>query len=36
MLVNSLSFKKFPQRKKAASFNMVGVMQKLQESGAKD
>jgi arylsulfatase A-like enzyme len=30
------SFKEFPQRQKAASFNMDEVMQKLKESGSKD
>ena len=28
-----MTFKEFPQRQKAASFNMDEVMQKLKESG---
>ena len=31
-----MTFKDFPQRQKAASFNMDEVMQKLGESSAKD
>ena len=31
-----MTFKDYPQRQKAASFNMDEVMQKLQETGAKD
>ena len=31
-----MTFKDFPQRQKAASFNMDEVMQKLQELSAKD
>jgi hypothetical protein len=29
-----MTFKEFPRRRKAASFNLDEVMQKLQESGA--
>ena len=31
-----MTFKDYPQRQKAASFNMDEVMQKLRESPAKD
>jgi hypothetical protein len=31
-----MTFKDFPQRQKAASFNLDEVMQKLKESPAKD
>jgi hypothetical protein len=31
-----MTFKDFPQRQKAASFNLDEVMRKLQESPAKD